>query len=95
MILRRTIVLGLAILAVTPAFAQSDRTTSGQASSGNMDAAEQKHIDDTLAAGSLSLATSRLAVNRVKGSRLLEFARFEVAEQETIADVLNAMTGGS
>ena len=50
-----------------------------------------KHIKDTLVAGSLSLAVSRLAEPKIKHLPLKQFAGFEIAEQETIADILTRM----
>lgn len=57
---------------------------------GVSDAATQ-HIKDTLAVGSLSLATSRIAATKAKGAMVKQFAGFETAEQETIADILKTM----
>jgi putative membrane protein len=54
-------------------------------------AAEEKHREETKKVGSLSLATSRLAVDRASDEMVKAFAKWEVAEQETIADVLKSM----
>ncbi len=56
-----------------------------------MGEAEARHAADTLAAGSASLAASRVALNKATDPHVKQFARMEVAEQETIADVLKAM----
>ncbi|WP_279356411.1 DUF4142 domain-containing protein [Methylobacterium indicum] len=56
-----------------------------------MGEAEAKHAADTLAAGSASLAASRVALTKASDEHVKQFARLEVAEQETIADVLKAM----
>ncbi|WP_238313105.1 DUF4142 domain-containing protein [Methylobacterium crusticola] len=56
-----------------------------------MGEAEAKHAADTLAVGAMSLAASRVALKKAKDDDVKEFAQFEVAEQETIADVLKAM----
>jgi predicted outer membrane protein len=79
MIARRTVLAVLAT-AATPAF--------GQNAPGGL---EQAHIKETITVGSLSLALSRLAVQRARHPKLTEFARFEVAEQETVADVLKGL----
>ncbi|WP_354046155.1 DUF4142 domain-containing protein [Bradyrhizobium sp. LB12.1] len=61
------------------------------AGTGTMGDAEQKHMTDTMAVGSMSLLASRVAVKKVRDDDIKEFAEFEVAEQETIADVLMSM----
>ncbi|ACL55132.1 DUF4142 domain-containing protein [Methylobacterium nodulans] len=76
------------------AFAQNEPSSASK-STGNtgarMGEAEAKHAADTLAAGSLALAASRIALKKAKDDDVKQFAQFEVAEQETIADVLKAM----
>ncbi|MCF4129086.1 DUF4142 domain-containing protein [Methylobacterium sp. SyP6R] len=56
-----------------------------------MGEAEAEHAADTLAAGSASLAASRVALRKASDDDVKQLARFEAAEQETIADVLRAM----
>jgi hypothetical protein len=53
--------------------------------------AQHKHIMDTMAVGSLSLLLSRVAQPKVTHPLLKQFAQFEIAEQETVADVLKAI----
>lgn len=53
--------------------------------------AEMKHAADTMTVGSLSLATSRIALEKASGPMVKQFAEFETAEQETIADILMSM----
>ena len=53
-----------------------------------MGEAEMKHGMDTAMVGSLSLATSRVAEGKASDAMVKKFATFEVAEQETISDVL-------
>lgn len=91
MIERRILLTALAATAAMPAFAQTARKDSDAASGGQpaaMGAAEQKHLTDTMAAGAMSLASSRVALKKVRNEDIKQFAEFEVAEQETIADVL-------
>ncbi|AWN45586.1 hypothetical protein DK419_03990 [Methylobacterium terrae] len=81
---------------VTAAFAQQQQqggpTAAATGNTGaRMGDAEAKHAADTLAAGSASLAASRVALQKASDDDVKQFARFEVAEQETIADVLKAM----
>jgi putative membrane protein len=56
-----------------------------------LDADQAKHMQQTMMCGSLSLLASRMAVKKAKNAKVLEFAKFEVAEQETVADILNGM----
>jgi putative membrane protein len=53
--------------------------------------AQQKHINDTMAVGSLSLLLSRIALPKANNALLKQFVEFEIAEQETVADVFNAI----
>jgi putative membrane protein len=53
--------------------------------------ARQKHIKDTTAVGSLSLMLSRIALPKVNYARLKQFVEFEIAEQETVANILKAI----
>ena len=48
------------------------------------------HMTRTMAVGSLSLAASRLALSKAKNALVKQFAGFETAEQDTIADILKA-----
>lgn len=52
---------------------------------------ELNHAEMTRRVGAFSLAISRLALDAATASRIKRFARFEVAEQETMADVLQSM----
>jgi len=67
----------LAALLSSPAFAQT-APAPGEA--------EKLH-----AVGSLSLATIRVSVEKASDPMVKEFAKWEVAEQETIADILKSM----
>jgi predicted outer membrane protein len=53
--------------------------------------AQQTHLRDTMAVGSLSLLLSRAALPKVTHPLLKQFAQFEISEQETVADVLKAI----
>lgn len=59
-----------------------------------MGEAEKKHAADTKMVGGLSLATSRVALEKASDAMAKEFAKWEVAEQETIADILKTMESG-
>jgi putative membrane protein len=56
-----------------------------------MSDAQQKHIKDTMAVGSLSLMLSRMAKSKVSHPLLKQFVDFEIAEQETVAGILKAI----
>jgi putative membrane protein len=89
--MRRSVVLaGLAAVTAGPAFAQnqSARGSNGSPSPGS---AEKQYLDQTMMVGSLSLAISRVADQKARFPRLKEFVRFEIAEQETVADVLSSL----
>jgi putative membrane protein len=66
------------------AFAQSSKM-------GTMGDEEKKHILETLQVGTMSLEASRIAVNRAKEPMVKQFANFEVAEQETIGEILKPL----
>jgi len=55
-----------------------------------MSDAVKTHIKDTMTVGSLSLMTSRIAQGKLKHPMGKQFAEFEVAEQNTIADILKS-----
>lgn len=52
--------------------------------------AVKAHIKDTMRVGSLSLLISRAAAMKLKHPMGKQFADFEVAEQDTIADILKS-----
>jgi putative membrane protein len=81
---------GAAVLAAaSPALAQSRGPNPGAADQPGQ--TEMQHMEDTMRVGSLSLAASRLAVEKASDAAVKQFAKFEVAEQETIAAVLKSM----
>lgn len=86
---RRNMLTTLAATAFIPAMMAApqlfaaDNTTMGEA--------ETKHAEMTKVTGALSLATSRVALTNASGEMVKMFAKFEVAEQETIADILMSM----
>jgi len=87
---RRTVLASAAFAAAIPTllsgpvFAQTAATPGG---------AEKKHAAKTKKVGSLSLATSRIAQEKASDPMGEAFAKWEVAEQGTIADILNSMEG--
>jgi putative membrane protein len=87
MVLRRTVLITLAAAAATSSFAQTQQGRSPGADAGPDD----HYIRQTLAAGSLSLAVSRIAEEKLRTDDLKEFAQMEVTEQETLADVLKSL----
>ena len=89
---RRNVVAGLGFALLYPTLASAQ---SGPASDKTMGDAETQHMKRTMTVGSLSLATSRIALKKATDADVKEFAQFEVAEQETIADILKSMKDGS
>jgi putative membrane protein len=52
---------------------------------------ERKHINDTMTVGSLSLMLSRIARPQANNALLKRLIEFEIAEPETVADILKAI----
>ena len=102
---RRFVITSLALASTaalaTGAIAQSN-SMAGNSMAGNsmeghdmsamsMGDAEMKHAMDTQMVGAMSLAGSRAAVKMASSEDVKEFATFEVAEQETVADILASL----
>ena len=87
---RRTMLTAVAAAAALPALLSST-TSFAQTAAAAPGEAEKKHAGDTKKVGSLSLATSRVAVEKASDPMVKEFAKWEVSEQETIADILKSM----
>jgi putative membrane protein len=92
---RREIVTAFGALAVVPvlgsiASAQepipmtADRQEPGESAS--------NHMTQTAAIGSLSLLASRLAESRIQNPKVAQFIKFEIAEQNTVSDVIVSMS---
>jgi putative membrane protein len=94
---RRLLLASIATMAASRVAAQSTQapapaqTVAPPAPEGGLSGAQQKHINETMAVGSLSLMLSRIAQPKVKHPLLKQFVEFEIAEQETVADVLKAI----
>ncbi|PZM14894.1 DUF4142 domain-containing protein [Rhizobium tubonense] len=88
---RRALLTSAAFAAAVPAFLSMTAFAQTAAASGDT---EKKHADETKKVGSLSLATSRVALEKASDPMTKEFAKWEVAEQETIADILKSMEMG-
>jgi putative membrane protein len=71
-----------------PSSSASEKTGNKAAAMGE---AEAKHAADTTTVGLLALQTSQIALKKAQNPKVKEFAQLEVAEQETIADVLKSM----
>jgi putative membrane protein len=85
---RRNMLTVIAAAAAVPALLSSPAFAQTASAPGD---AEKKHAHETKKVGSLSLATSRVAVEKASDPMVKEFAKWEVAEQETIADILKSM----
>ncbi|KAA0687402.1 DUF4142 domain-containing protein [Neorhizobium sp. P12A] len=88
---RRTLLTFATFAAAIPALLSSTVFAQTASDSGE---AEKKHADEAKKLGSLSLATSRVAMEKASDPMTKEFAKWEVAEQETIADILKSMEIG-
>ena len=86
---RRLLLASIATVSATRGVAQSMSPPAPAPS--ETTGADQKHIRDTTAYGSLSLLLSRAAKSKVTHPLLKQFVGFEIAEQETVADVLKAL----
>ena len=88
---RRHFAIGLAAassLAATAARPQAAEPTKTLPAS-DFDAAYQS---ETLQTGMLSLETSKIAQQSATNPKVKQFANFEVAEQETVSDIIKSMT---
>lgn len=103
---RRLVLSSLAALAATPVLAQTGENGTGVPPNPQTPAAApamkvappitasdaaEAHMKNTKAVGSLSLVVSRIAAGKVKHPAVKQFTSFEIAEQETIADILKGM----
>ncbi|MCO5733375.1 DUF4142 domain-containing protein [Rhizobium sp. SSA_523] len=86
---RRHIMKAAVAIAAVPALLSSTSASAQSASAPGE--AEKKHAMATKPVGALSLATSRLATSKATDPMVKAFAKWEVAEQETIADILKTM----
>jgi putative membrane protein len=72
--------------------AQSGSASGGvYASAGQMSQAETQHLQQTLAAGTVALQTSEIALQKAQNPNVKQFAQFERDEQTTIAEVLRSL----
>lgn len=88
---RRHFVAALAAGLAIPAVARAQSPASSDAKPMLSDL-ETSYIKQTMTAGSASLATSRIALKRAQDTDVMEFAKFEADEQNTIASILKSMT---
>jgi putative membrane protein len=65
-------------------------TTARAAGEAPISDAEKEHAMHTLAVGSVSLETARVAEQKAENSWVKKFAQYEVAEQTTIAEILKS-----
>jgi putative membrane protein len=85
---RRGLMAGFAAVATSSAFAQNSPREQGASFAPSL---ESQHIQKTAALSALSLATSRIAGEKIALPRLKEFAALEVVEQLTVVDVLKTL----
>lgn len=90
---RRKLMTTLAVASAAPTLLLA-KTMHARAATA-MGEAEMKHAAETKKVGTLSLTTSRVALKMASDPMAKEFAKWETAEQETIADILKTMESGS
>ena len=56
-----------------------------------MGEAEMRHVQQTMMLGSTALEASRIAKEKAQNADVKQFAEFEIAEQETIGEILRGM----
>lgn len=88
---RRLLVTGLAAGLIGTALETSGAQSNMPSDTPPLGDAEQLHLTRTRAAGALSLALSRVAAKKGDDDDVKEFVQFEIAEQETLADVLRTI----
>lgn len=73
--------------------AQAGATGGSQAQTAGQQTtqADRQHINDTLAVGTVALQASNFALSKAHDPRVKRFAEFEIAEQNTLADVLHSL----
>jgi putative membrane protein len=62
-----------------------------QGAAGQMGQAEVQHMQQTLAAGTVALQTSEIALQKAQHPNVKQFAQFEREEQTTLAEILRSM----
>lgn len=87
---RRLALTALASVIACPALAQQTPAQNAAAPM-PMGEAEMTHARRTMTLGAMSLATSRIAHGKATDDDVKEFSGFEIAEQDTIADILKGM----
>lgn len=80
---RRNALTLLAIAVAVPTAARAAKQTTGEA--------EKEHAMQTLAVGSVALETAKVAQEKAQNAWVKRFAKYEVAEQTTIAEILKSM----
>ena len=96
---RRLLLASIATVAASRVAAQTPAPPSAPAQTiappapapSGLSDAQRKHINDTMAVGSLSLMLSRIALPKANNALLKQFVEFEIAEQETVADILKTI----
>jgi predicted outer membrane protein len=87
---RRILLAGLAAGAALATGSARAQSSSPAGPTPSLSDAAKTHVRDTMAAGAQSLAISRIALGKLKHPMGRQFAGFETAEQEGVADVLKA-----
>ena len=79
---RRNVIALLAVASAAPAIANSKEGVGD---------AEKEHAMQTLAIGTVALKTAKVAEEKAENAWVKKFAKYEVAEQTTIAEIFKSM----
>lgn len=74
-----------------PTGAQPGPAAGGTYQGAALGQAEVQHLQETLAAGTVALQTSEIALQKAQNPKVKQFAGFEREEQTTIAEILRSM----
>jgi putative membrane protein len=89
---RRSVIAGLTAALALPALGQTTSAALNQAAM--PPGLDSDHMLNTMRVGATALVTSRIALDKARNEDVRHFAQLEVAEQETMSDVLTSMRDG-
>ena len=88
---RRSLIAGFAV--VVPILGTTKPVFAAQPGEpgSNLRDLDQRHLNDTMRLGAASLLSSRIAQQKASSEAVRQFAEFESAEQETIAEAIKGI----
>jgi len=87
MLIRILTLAGLAVAIIAQSFAHGQPAAGGP----KANTIEDDQLQQSMAIGALTLLVSRIAAEKINVPRIKEFALLEVAEQETLFDVMKSL----